>query len=129
MPPPHLPDRLSIAVFSGATATIQNAEPLITSDQARSLHGLPLQGSGYDGLRAQRLAAPVTLYIEVFSAHPLDRDAAELYAPPDGWMDSSGTFHREQQSWDDVPVHEAVLSPSDGLYLLPYVARQAAGSA
>lgn len=127
--PPHLSDRLSIAVFSGATATIQNTEPLITSDQARRRHGLPLKRSGYDALRAQRLAAPVTVYIEAFSAHPLERDAAELYAPPDGWVDSSGTFHREQQSPDDVPVHEAVLSPSDGLYLLPYMARQADGSA
>jgi len=28
-------------------------------------------------LRAQRLAAPVTVYVEQFSAHPLEPDAAE----------------------------------------------------
>jgi hypothetical protein len=31
-----------IAVFSGPRATILNSEPLITSNKARSEHGLPL---------------------------------------------------------------------------------------
>src|SRR5215510_11816301 len=94
-----------IAVFSGPTATIQNSEPLVTSNKARTRHGLPLRlnpdGSPmrFDALRPQRLAAPVTLYVEQFSAHPLERDAAELYHPP------------------------------DGLYPLPYMARQADGQA
>jgi L-asparaginase len=124
-----------IAVFSGPTATIQNSEPLITSNKAREKYGLPLRtnpdGSPmrFDALRAQRLAAPVTLYIEQFSAHPLERDAAGLYAPPDGYLDPSGVFHKERQGLHDVPVYEVVLRPEDGLYPLPYMARQANGRA
>src|SRR5215510_8119611 len=92
-----------IAVFSGPTATIQNSEPLVTSNKARELYGLPPRtnpdGSPmrFDALRAQRLAAPVTIYLERFSAHPLERDAAELYSPPDGYLDVSGVFHKERQ--------------------------------
>ena len=124
-----------IAVFSGPTATIQNSEPLITSNKARALHGLPLRtnldGSPmrFDALRPQRLAAPVTVYVQQFSAHPLERDAAELYAPPDGYLDASGAFHRERRGPDDVPVYEIVLRPEDGLYPLPYMGRQADGQA
>lgn len=122
--------RLRIAVFSGATATIQNTPPLVTSNQARVRYGLPLlAGAPFDVLRPQRLAAPTTVYIEALSAHPLERDAADLYAPPDGYIDRNGQFHRARQSADDVPVYEAVLRPEDGLYLLPYMARQADGSA
>jgi hypothetical protein len=124
-----------IAVFSGPTATIQNSEPLVTSNKARARHGLPLRlnldGSPmrFDALRPQRLAAPVTLYVEQFSAHPLERDAAELYGPPDGYLDASGAFHRERQGPDDVAVYEITLRPEDGLYPLPYMARQADGQA
>src|SRR5262245_48738016 len=124
-----------IAVFSGPTATIQNSEPLVTSNKAREAYGLPLRtnpdGSPmrFDALRAQRLAAPVTIYIEQFSAHPLERDAAELYAPPDGYLDASGAFHKERQGSHDIPVYEVTLRPEDGLYPLPYMARQANGQA
>src|SRR5262245_46190718 len=124
-----------IAVFSGPTATIQNSEPLVTSNKARTRHGLPLRlnpdGSPmrFDALRPQRLAAPVTLYVEQFSAHPLERDAAELYGPPDGYLDASGAFHRERQGPDDVAVYEITLRPEDGLYPLPYMARRADGQA
>ncbi|MGH7773899.1 MAG: asparaginase domain-containing protein, partial [Candidatus Binatia bacterium] len=122
-----------IAVFSGPTATIQNTEPLITSNKAREKVGLALRknpdGSPmrFDALRPQRLAAPVTVYIEQFSAHPLERDAAELYASPDGYLDSSGVFHKERQGPKDIPVYEVTLRPEDGLYPLPYMARQANG--
>src|SRR5262247_3750340 len=122
-----------IAVFSGPTATIQNSEPLVTSNKARARHGLPLRANPdgspmrFDALRPQRLAAPVTLYVEQFSAHPLERDAAELYAPPDGYLDASGTFHRERTGPGDVPVYEVTLRPEDGVYPLPYMARQADG--
>ncbi|MEK6600831.1 MAG: asparaginase domain-containing protein [Candidatus Binatota bacterium] len=122
-----------IAVFSGPTATIQNTEPLVTSNKAREKYGLPLRrnpdGSPmrFDALRPQRIAAPVTLYIEQFSAHPLERDAAELYAPPDGYIDPSGVFHKERRGPNDVPVYEVTLRPEDGLYPLPYMARQAGG--
>lgn len=123
-----------IAIFSGPTATIQNSEPLVTSSKAREQHGLPPltapDGSpmAYDALRPQRLAAPVTVYIEAYSAHPLEGDASELYAPPDGFITpATGEFHTERQGPDDVPVYEATLDPEDGLYMLPYMAMQASG--
>src|ERR1043166_8700054 len=109
MPPSVKP---KIAVFSGPTATIQNSEPLITSNKARHKHGLPLRtnpdGSPlrFDALRPQRLAAPVTVYIEQFSAHPLERDAAELYASPDGYIGSDGVFRKDSRGAGDTPVYE-----------------------
>jgi L-asparaginase len=126
--------RPRIAVFSGATSTIESTEPLVTSNKARVRHGLPPLArpdggaSRFDALRPQRLAAPVTVYIEQYSAHPLERDAADLYAPPDGYLDAAGRFHRERQTPADVAVYEAVLHPDDGLYPLPYMARQRDGS-
>jgi len=130
---PGLGAKPVIAVFSGPTATIQNSEPLVTSNKAREKYGLPLRthadGSPmrFDVLRPQRLAAPVTVYIEQFSAHPLERDAAELYGPPDGYLDSAGVFRKERTSPADKPVYEITLKPEDGLYPLPYMARQASG--
>jgi hypothetical protein len=83
----------------------------------------------FDALRAQRLAAPVTVYVEVFSAHPLEADMRELYAPPDGYVDvDTGAFRATPQRSSDVPVYEVRLLPEDGPYLLPYMARQADGS-
>jgi len=129
----HSEPKPRIAVFSGPTATIQNTEPLVTSNKAREKHGLPpranLDGSPmrFDVLRLQRLAAPVKVYVEQFSAHPLERDAAELYAPPDGYLDASGAFHQERTGPADKPVYEVTLKPEDGLYPLPYMARQADG--
>jgi hypothetical protein len=75
------------------------------------------------------LAAPVTVYVEQFSAHPLEADAAELYGPPDGYIDSAGRVHKERQSASDKPVYEVELRPEDGLYPLPYMATQADGNA
>src|SRR5436309_16129093 len=106
----------------------------MTSNKARQKYGMALMtgpdGSSirFDAVRPQRLAAPVTVYVEQFSAHPLERDAAELYGPPDGYVDRAGGFHRERQSDSDVPVYEITLSPDDGLYPLPYMAVQADGS-
>jgi L-asparaginase len=80
-------------------------------------------------LRPQRLAVPVTVYVEQFSAHPLETDAAELYGPPDGYVDSTGRVHKERQSVSDKPVYEVELRPEDGLYPLPYMAMQADGGA
>src|SRR5919198_2626302 len=131
--PPSVKPR--IAVFSGPTATIQNSEPLVTSNKARHKYGLPLRANPdgsplrFDALRPQRLAAPVTVYIEQFSAHPLERDAAELYGPPDGYVDAAGTFHKERRAAEDRPVYEITLTPEDGVYPLPYMARQASGAA
>ena len=128
-------EKPKIAVFSGPTATIQNSEPLVTSNKARENYGLPLRLNPdgtpmrFDVLRAQKLAAPVTVYIEQFSAHPLERDAAELYAPADGYLDSSGVFHKQPTGPNDKAVYAVTLRPEDGLYPLPYMARQANGQA
>jgi L-asparaginase len=130
---PSAKSRVRIAHLAGPTATIQNTPPLVTSNKARRKYGLPARknpdGSEqrFDVLRAQRLAAPVTVYVERFSAHPLEADAAELYGPPDGYIDSKGVFHKERTSADDKAVFEIELLPEDGLYALPYMARQVDG--
>jgi L-asparaginase len=125
--------KLRIAHLSGPTATIQNLPALITSNKARAARDLPLRKgpdgnpSKYDALRAQRLAAPAKVYVEQFSAHPLEADAAELYGPPDGYVGTDGTFKRERRAESDKPVYELELRPEDGLYPLPYMALQADG--
>ena len=124
-----------IAVFSGPLATIHNSTPLVTGNKAREQYGLELltnpDGSAtrYDHLVPQRLAAPVEIFIEQHSAHPLERDAAYLYGPPDGYLDAAGQFHAQRQSDDDKAVYRVTLRPEDGLYLLPYMARQGDGRA
>ncbi|MBV8534966.1 MAG: asparaginase [Alphaproteobacteria bacterium] len=124
-----------IAHIAGPTATIQNTPPLVTSNKARAKRGLAprLNPDGstpvFDALRPQRLAAPVKVYVEQFSAHPLEADAAELYGPPDGYLSANGTFNRQRQSPSDKPVYEIELLPEDGVYPLPYMAVQADGSA
>src|SRR5262249_53386685 len=45
------------------------------------------------------------------------------------YLDADGTFSAERKSSTDVPVYEVVLKPEDGLYALPYMARQANASA
>ena len=127
--------RPRIAIFAGATATVLNTEPLVTSNKARTQYALPptLEREGspprFDVLRPQRLAAPVTVLIEQHSAHPLEADAADIYAPPDGYVDAGGQFLAERHGPSDVPVYRVTLDPEDGLYLLPYMARQATGAA
>ena len=133
---PALAQKPKIAVFSGPTATIQNSQPLVTSNNARAKYGLPLLTNPdgtpilFDAVRPQRLAMPATVYVEAFSAHPLEGDMQELYAPPDGYVDpETGSFQIERSGSGDVPVYEVRLRPEDGLYLLPYMARQVDGSA
>ena len=127
--------RPRIAHFASANATIQSTPPLVTSNKARAKYGLPLLARPdgvplrFDVLRPQRVAAPVTVYVEQFSAHPLERDVAELYGPPDGYLDAAGAFHKERRSPGDTPVYEVTLRPEDGVYPLPYMARQADGRA
>jgi hypothetical protein len=121
--------------LAGPTATVQNSPPLVTSNKARQKYGLPVRknpdGSDarFDALRAQRLAAPAKVYVECFSAHPLEADAAELYGPPDGYLDAKGVFHREPTSPRDKAVFEIDILPDDGLYPLPYMARKSDGGA
>lgn len=123
-----------IAHLAGPTATVQNSPPLVTSNKARVRARLPVMEDAtgaplaFDALRAQRLAAPVTVYVEQFSAHPLEADAADLYALPDGYVDAGGVFHKERQGAGDKPVYEIELKPEDGLYPMPYMALQADGS-
>jgi hypothetical protein len=122
-----------IAHLSGPNATIQNTPPLVTSGKARRKRGLPPllnaneSESRFDALRPQRLAVPAKLYVEQFSAHPLEADSAHLYGPPDGYIDSNGAFHTERTSAGDRPVYEIEIRPEDGLYPLPYMAVQANG--
>jgi L-asparaginase len=122
-----------IAHIAGPNATIQNTPPLVTSNKARARRGLPprLNPDGttpaFDALRAQRLAAPAKVYVEQFSAHPLEADAGELYGAPDGYVGSDGVFRKERQSAGDKPVYEIEIKPEDGLYPLPYMAVQADG--
>jgi L-asparaginase/Glu-tRNA(Gln) amidotransferase subunit D len=128
-------NKTRIAHLAGPTATIQNTPPLITSNKARAKRGLPLlkdvDGAPlkHDALRSQRLAAPAKVYVEQFSTHPLESDAAELYGPPDGYMSTDGVFRKERQAPSDKPVYEIELKPEDGLYPLPYMATQVDGKA
>ncbi|MGH2513852.1 MAG: asparaginase domain-containing protein [Candidatus Limnocylindrales bacterium] len=124
------PKRPRIAILSGPMGTIENTAPLVTGNKARLRYGLAAQpGRRFEALRPQRLAAPVTVYVEQFSAHPLERDAAALYAPPDGFVDRRGRFRAERRSPADIPVYAMELHPDDGLYPLPYAGRQADGNA
>lgn len=128
--------RPKIAVFAGPTATVLNTlmGPR-TSQKARRKFGLPPLRDWHgreivqDQLTFQRLAAPVTVYVDQFSALPLDRDAADLFAPPDGYLDANNVFHQERTSPADRPVYQIELRPEDGLYPLPYMGRRADGSA
>jgi L-asparaginase len=135
MGPTNRSKKARIAHLSGPTATIQNTPPLVTSNKARAKRGLPLltdvDGGAvrHDALRPQRLAALAKIYVEQFSAHPLESDAAELYGPPDGYIGSDGIFRNERRSDSDKPVYEIELRPEDGLYPLPYMAVQADGTA
>jgi L-asparaginase len=127
-------NRPRIAHLAGPNATIQNTPPLVTSNKARAKYGLPPRanpdGSAahFDVLRTQKLAAPATVYVEQFSAHPLEADAALLYGPPDGYLDAAGRFHAERTSPGDRAVYQVELRPEDGYYPLPYMARQADGA-
>jgi hypothetical protein len=117
-------DKPTIAVFSGPTATIQNTPPLLTS----AAHSGDSHGGG---VRAQRLAAPAVVYVEQFSAHPLEADAADVYGPPDGYLDEDGSFHAiEGTALPDgrVGVYRIELDPTEGPLLLPYLARTRAGT-
>ena len=127
--------KIRIAHLAGPNATIQNTPPLVTSNKARAKHGLELmtdveaQPVRFDVLRPQKLAKPAKVYVEQFSAHPLEADAVDLYGPPDGFLTPHGDFVLEREGPSDTPVFEVVLDPDDGYYPLPYMARQADGSA
>ncbi|MDG5821895.1 hypothetical protein [Natronococcus sp. A-GB7] len=126
-------DLPKIAVFAGPRATILNTSAMTTSNKAREKYGLDLLTDDDDNpigsgpLRPQRLATSATVYIEAFSAHPLEEQKSELYADPDGYIDpETGEFSDSEVS-DGVPAYEVTLKPEDGLYMLPYMARKATG--
>ena len=132
--PTNAPPKPIIAIFSGPTSTIENSDPLITSNKARQKYDLPelTHPNGrtprFDALRPQQLAAPVTVYVQQHSAHPLEQDAAELSGPPDGYLNSQGVFSTEATRDDGVPVYEIELLPDDGVYPLPFMGRRADGT-
>jgi hypothetical protein len=113
--------RPTIAVFSGPTATIQNTPPLVshTGDSGPR-----------DTLRAQRLAAPAVVYVEQFSGHPLEADSSDLYGPPDGYADASGSVLPPSAGPGPglKPVLKVELRPQDGPFLLPYLSRTRDGA-
>lgn len=112
-----------IVIFSGPRATIQNSAALRTSQTRRE----KTAAAGYDALRAQRLAAPATVYVAAYSAHPLEKDAADLYGGPDGYLDADGQFSPVMTETATAPVYRAELHPDDGPFLLPYLAAQLGG--
>ena len=128
-------DRPRIAHLAGPTATVQNSPPLVTSNKARQKYGLPVRknrdGSDarFDALRAQRLAAPATVYVECFSAHPLEADAANSTVRPTAIWTPRACSTRSAQVPQDKAVFEIDIRPDDGLYPLPYMARKADGEA
>jgi L-asparaginase len=117
--------RPRIVVFSGPRATIQNSAALVTGRTRRE----GAEATGYNAVRSQRLAAPVTVYIEAFSAHPLEKDAADLYGEVDGYVDAEGSFSPTPTAAHTTPVYRATLRPEDGPFLLPYLATQPDGVA
>ena len=98
-----------IAVFSGPRSTIANSPTLVTSNKGR-MPGERELGGRFDHLVPQLLHEAVTVRIKKFSAHPLEKDAKEVY-------------HEDSRDYWEVE-----LTPEDGPYLLPYVARRADGS-
>uniref|UniRef100_UPI00310188CF hypothetical protein n=1 Tax=Neorhizobium sp. EC2-8 TaxID=3129230 RepID=UPI00310188CF len=80
-------------------------------------------------MRPQKLAVPIHVYIEQFSAHPLEADAAHLYAPPDGYVDSHGNFSATETATANRPVFRVEPEAGGRLLPLPYMARQRDGSA
>ena len=80
-------------------------------------------------LRPQRLAAPAKVYVEQFSAHPLEGTRRSCTGRQTDTSRPTERFSRERNSPDDKPVYEFELQPGDGYYPLPYMAVQADGSA
>ncbi len=128
-------EKVRIAHLAGPQATIQNTPPLVTSNKARARHGLPPRppdaGRAVPLRRAPRPASGGVRdsLCRAVPGSSAEADAAELYGPPDGYIGADGVFRAEPQSDDDKPVYEIEIRPEDGLYPLPYMARQANGEA
>jgi L-asparaginase len=130
-----MPKKMRLAHLAGPNATITNSPPLVTSNKARARYNLPLmtdvegRPSRFDVLRPQRLAAPATVYIEQFTAQPLESDSADLSGPPDGYLDAGGHFSETLRHDSDRPVYKVEIGPDDGYYPMPFMGRQTDGSA
>src|ERR1700733_1147356 len=104
--------RIRVAHLSGDQATIQNTPPLVTSTKARARHGLPPWArSRLVPPPPWRLPAPAKVYVEQFSAHPLEADSEEVYGPPDGYLAGDGTFSHERRNPTDRAVYEMEIKP------------------
>ena len=120
-----------IAVFSGPTATIQNSEPLVTSNKAREKYGLPPRTHEdgtpmrFDVLRPQRLAAPITVYVEQFSAPSARARCRRALRAARRLSRRRGVFHKERTSLTRQTGLRIMLQPEDGLY--PLAVHGAAG--
>ena len=98
-----------VAVFSGPRSTIANSPTLVTSDKGR-LDSENRLNKKFDHLVPQSLFESVKVKIKKYSAHPLEEDAKEVY-------------HDNNKDYFEVE-----LTPEDGTYLLPYVARREDGT-
>ena len=51
-------------------------------------------------------------------------NSEELYGPPDGYLAGDGALQPRPPNATDKAVYEIEIKPEDGLYPLPYMARQ-----
>ena len=89
----------------------------------------PRDGSAmrFDVLRLQRLAAPGDGLRRTIQRAPLERDFARALRAA-GWLSRQRRrFSKQRTRPTDKPVFEVIMRPEDGLYPLPYMARQGNG--
>lgn len=99
-----------IAVVAGPTATILNTPPL----RGRV--------DGHIPLRAQRVGATATVWVEYLSAHPMESDVSGRQSGPDGFLTARGEVSPTRTAESDLPV-VAVTLTAGSLYGLPYEPR------
>jgi hypothetical protein len=81
-----VPAKPGIAHFAGSNATVHSIPQPVISNKARANRGIASLADAegarprLDMLWLQRPVRPITVYIEQFSAHLLEADAAGLYA-------------------------------------------------
>ena len=125
-----------VAHLAGPTATIQNTPPLVTSNKARAKYGLPPQDQPRRQHAEVRCAAAAAagragegLCRAVLGACRSRPTRPSSTGRRTAISMRPGRSTRTRRSDADKPVYEVELQPEDGLYPLPYMARQADGSA